>query len=92
MKTKVFLAIAIRVILVFVIPMFLTFLTEELRGFFGDVPCSNNGCQHGFNIDSEWDWGARHYWYWWCGFFLWGLAVINCIVSVAQIVNKNYNL
>ena len=67
MKTKVFLGIAVRIILLFGAAMLFTFIPEQLREFFGDTPhlCETGECSHNYpsNIDWEWHWGTRHYWY-----------------------------
>lgn len=59
MKFKLYLKVVFRIILLCAIGMAWTYITPELRTFFGDVPqdCSN------YETDSCWKWGPRHYWY-----------------------------
>lgn len=87
MKTKVFLGIAIRIIVLFGIGMMGTFIPENLRDFFGDTPC-HEGC---YGPDENWIWGARHYWYFWGMFILFILALVNVVVGVVNLINKNYD-
>lgn len=88
MKTNVFFAIACRLVLIFAIPLFFTFVTEELRWFFGDVYNPDN--INGFSvIDDDWKWGARHYWYFWGGASLWFLSVLNFMIFAENIIKEN---
>lgn len=89
MKTKVFLAIAIRIIILISIGMMFTFIPDHLRDFFGDVPSDCVGC---IGPDRDWDWGPRHYWYFWGLFLLFDLSCINAVMSVINIINKNYDI
>lgn len=88
MKTIVYLHIAIRIIVLVAIGMMLTYIPEHLRTFFGDTTPSKNTLFIG--MDPSWDWGIRHYWYWWGIFLLFILTLINFIWSVANICNKHY--
>lgn len=88
MKTKVYLAIAVRLIILFGVGMMVTFITPHMREFFGDVP---NVSKKDFGVDSAWDWGARHYWYFWLMVFLFILSLINFVMSVINIIEKNYD-
>lgn len=87
MKHQVYFGIALRIVALFVIGMLMTFVTPELREFFGDVYCESCGA---FNIDSEYEWGARHYWYAWMMFFLFILSLINVIISIRNLILKHY--
>ena len=92
MKTNVFLHIAIRIIILFTIGMFMTFVPELLRDFFGDTPhvCTRKFCNEQFDID--WNWGKRHYWYNTMMMLLFMLGLVNVVVSIIKILNKNYKL
>jgi len=99
MKTNVYLGIALRIIILFTSASLATYLPEQLREYFGDtkvVPhkemlyvteylVTTDG-----EIDIYWNWGARHYWYFWMMILLFILSVINVIVSIGNILVKNY--
>jgi hypothetical protein len=97
MKTKVYLGIAIRIILLFATGMLMTYMPPLMRDFFGDnlhvhtAKCVEHysGCVNG-RIDVLYEWGIRHYWYFWMNVLLFILTLINFIVSVINIINKNY--
>lgn len=99
MKTKVYLGIAIRLILLFSLGMAITFVTPHMRGFFGDKlhvhtkMCLNtfSGCTNYHEPDNLWEWGVRHYWYFWLTILLFLLSVANFIMAVVNIIKKNYN-
>lgn len=88
MKHPVYFGIAARVVLLFAVGMLLTYIPEHLRDFFGDTPCTKN-C---YNVDADWDWGARHYWYFWMNVVLFFLSFINLIISAASLVKKHYDI
>jgi hypothetical protein len=89
MKNEVYFGVAIRIIILFVCGMLLTFIPNELRGFFGDVECI--GCYPTDVIDTNWTWGARHYWYYWMMFFLFLLSLVSVIMQSANLIGKHYN-
>ena len=88
MKTKVYLAIVIRLILLFGVGMLVSLATPYMREFFGDVlqPKNNEA------VDPFYNWGARHYWYFWLMICLFLLLLINFIISVINIIRKNYDV
>lgn len=86
MNTKVFLGLAIRIIIVFAVAILMTFAPDELRGFFGDV----KGYDRGAMVDEDWVWGVRHYWYLWMCILLFILSAVNAIVGGIKLVNKYY--
>lgn len=92
MKTQVYFGIAIRIIILFTVGAFMTFLPEILRDFFGDTPhvCEKGYCPHGFGIDVGFKWGTRHYWYFWMMVLLFLLSLANVIVGIIRLVNKHY--
>lgn len=74
-------------------------------GFFGDKihVCSQQDCYSNYSgesshlcanrndpVDKAHDWGARHYWYFWMCITLFLLAFANIIISIINVVNKNY--
>ena len=87
MNTKVYLFIAFRIVFLFSIAMASTFLPEHLRGFFGDI---NIPKRSGFGIDTDWTWGARHYWFFWMMFMLFALSLVDAIVGIVSKINKHY--
>lgn len=93
MKIPVYLGIAIRIILLVGFGMLFTFITPELRIFFGDRLATLqeiNSNHADFQIDILYVWGARHYWYFWGVFLLFILSLINFIMSIVSLINKHY--
>lgn len=90
MKTKVYLGIGVRIIFLFSVAMAATFLPEMLRDFFGDVAYIGNEGRNDM-FDSKYDWGARHHWFAWMMFFLFVLSVVNLVMHIGNIVQKNYD-
>lgn len=64
------------------IGMFMTFASDFIQssGFFGDVKRSvpNNET----TIDEWYDWGARHYWYFWMCVFLFFISVVRIVMWI----------
>lgn len=95
MKTNIFLNIALRIILIFGIGILMSFVHEHLRVFLGDtkfVPY-NNGYflkDETGAIDVKWEWGARHYWYFWMCVCLFALSLINAVLSIVKLIEKEY--
>ena len=87
MKTVVYLNIAVRIIILVLIGMALTYIPEHLRTFFGDK-AYNPPLTYG--IDPCWNWGTRHYWYEVGVILLFILTLINAIWSVANLITKHY--
>ncbi len=100
MKHQVYFGITIRIILLFGVAMLATFIPEHLREFFADEDCTNNvyymygkkfiGCQGAEVINDGYDWGVRHYWYFWGMLLLFLLSLANVVVSIVNLVNKHY--
>ena len=98
MKLKVYFGIAVRIILLFVTAMMMTYVTEELRTFFGDTyigatkitSCCGEVSRNGF--DASYKWGARHYWYFHMCLLLFILSLISLSMSIVDILKKNYNI
>ena len=84
MKTTVFLGIGLRIIILFTIGMFMTYLPENLTEFFGDKMVTNTW-------GKSLEWGVRHYWYAIMMGLLFTLSLVNVVLSVIQLVNKNYD-
>jgi hypothetical protein len=92
MKFNVYFGIAIQIIALCVVGMLWTLITPELRTFFGDTPFTKTTSNWRDPVDSEWNWGARHYWYFWMMFLLFILSAINCFMSIRKLVLKNYKI
>ncbi|HLG35547.1 MAG TPA: hypothetical protein VI757_11765 [Bacteroidia bacterium] len=88
MKTKVYLGIALRIIFLFSVAMAATYLPDQLRSFFGDVPYVPG--RYNDMFDDKYDWGARHHWYAWMMFFLFVLSLINLVMHIVNLIEKEY--
>jgi hypothetical protein len=68
--------------------MAFSFVTPYLREFFGDVPqeVTND------SFDAAWNWGVRHYWYFWMMVSIMLLSFINVIISVRNLVSRYYRV
>ena len=87
MPYKLYFGIAIRIIILVVIGMIGTYIPDQLRGFFGDVPCTGN-C---VGPDKQWIWGARHYWYFWGMFLLFMLSLVSAVIGIFKLVDNTIN-
>lgn len=88
MKLQLYFKIAGRIILVCIVAMAGTFVPEHLRDFFGDVHRAipkDSGA-----MDELWDWGIRHYWYFWTIVLLFVLTLINLGIGIYNDVTKHY--
>lgn len=91
MKNIVYFNIAFRIILLSAVAMAITFITPHMREFFGDTPATKiDGFYSSGVIDVEWNWGIRHYWYYWTMIILFILSFINLIMSIAKVLKKHY--
>jgi len=84
MKLNIYMQIAIRIIILFSMGMFFTYVPNELRDFFNDTQCIEN-C---YGFDSDWYWGTRHYWFFWMSFFLFILSMVSFIMHIVKIIEK----
>jgi hypothetical protein len=75
MKRRILFCVylALNIVALFAAAMLWSFLTEKLRGFFGDI---NTRDLRGA-IDMDWTWGYRHYLYFWMSFFLVIVAIVR---------------
>ena len=89
MKHNVFFGIAIRIIILFSIFLFGSFIPENLREFFGDT--INITTKYGTPTDEYWHWGTRHYWYAIMVICLFLLSIANLIIYIIHILRKNYD-
>jgi|LakMenE01Jun11ns_1017448.scaffolds.fasta_scaffold8909977_2 hypothetical protein len=85
MKTKLYLGIAFRLILLFGTGMLFSTFTPYLHEFFGDV--KRIKIDH-FSIDGAWDWSSTHYWYFSLIICLFILSIVNCVVSIIKLISK----
>lgn len=94
MKTKVFFAIAIRIVMLFSVAIAFSFIPENIRGLLGDTPhiCPQDKIYHSCGtIDPQWDWGGRHHWFYWMGVLLFLLSLANVVIGIINVVRKNYD-
>ena len=84
MKTNVYLGIGIRIIVLFSIGMFWSYIPEQLTEFFGDKTVMTT---YGEKVE----WGVRHYWYTVMMVLLFCLSLLNVIVQCVKIVKNNYD-
>lgn len=84
MKTNVFFGIGLRIIILFTVGMFMTFVPEHLTDFFGDKMVTKS-------YGEVLEWGTRHYWYMTMMVSLFLLALVNVILSIVNLLNKNYD-
>lgn len=89
MKLQTYIGVTIRIILIGIIGMMFTFIPEHLHGFFGDTP--KDGL-YSTEIDKEWSWGARHYWYMFMTTLLFLFNVANFITYLVKRINADFKL
>lgn len=98
MKPIVFFGIAFRIVLITLICMAMTYFPDMLRDFFDDVKCTH---YHGYrnienkvigvgDIDQEWHWGTRHYYYHIATIALFILTLSNFVIEVILLIDKHY--
>lgn len=99
MKTKMYFTIAFRLILLFTSAMILTFLTDSIRDFLGDkIHVCGSDCATAYSkcknssdmFDKSYDWGIRHYWYFWMLVSLFILSAIDLVIHIVNLIDKNY--
>lgn len=86
MRLKIFVAIAVRILIVGLIGMFMSYIPENLRDFFGDVPAKKDPFPA--ILDDGYDWGVRHYWYFWTTTALFFLAIVSVVISIRKIIER----
>ena len=87
MKLNVYFGIAFRIIFLFSIGMLMASIRPELHNLLGDTP----GDTHVNSLIRDgYTWSGVHYWFWWMCFFLFILSLINCIMGIKNIIEKNY--
>ena len=91
MNTKLYFAIALRIVFLFTLTIFATFIPEYFRDFFGDTVhvCQKQYCSHG-TVDMKHDWGVRHYWFFVMLFFLFLLSLIDTVAHIIRKVEYYY--
>ena len=100
MKTKVFLQIAFRIIILFGTGMAMSYINPHLRELLGDTECIATykhyakkymydcGCS---DVDAKYEWHGPHYWYFWGCTVLFILSLINVVWSIRNIITKHYD-
>jgi hypothetical protein len=78
---KYFTKLSLQVVILFAIAIVYSFLTQYLQssGFFGDtlLPLDKQGAHE---VDSAWDWGTRHYLFFWMSILLFIIQLVRIIV------------
>ena len=79
------------IFIVFLVPMFFSYIPDLLRGFFGDIRLEipESGI---FGIDEYYKWGVRHYWFFWMCFCLWCLSIVDSCFHIDKAYRKYYDL
>jgi hypothetical protein len=80
MKINVWYGLSLRVIALFVTAMIVSFSPELFRGLFGDTLIIENEYGHKYGggmIDTDWDWGYRHYLYFIMCFALFAIQAVR---------------
>jgi hypothetical protein len=102
MKHQVYLGIAARIIALFTIAMLMTYVPDQLRTFFGDIPCSSR-------VHEAYDYKAGKYvdvkdcsaddkhiygnWYWGARHYWYAwMIVLLFILSIVNVVMSIVNL
>lgn len=78
---KFFTKLSLQVVILFGIAIVYSYLTNFLQvsGFFGDTPIPLDK-QRETRIDEAWDWGIRHYLFFWMSVLLFIIQFIRVIV------------
>lgn len=82
MSIRLYFRILIRIICPFILAMAFSFVTPHLREFFGDIPQEVTDD----SFDAAWEWGVRHYWYFWMMASIILLSFINTALSVIALI------
>lgn len=82
--------LAIWIILIFGMGIGMTFVNDAIQetGFFGDTLCTSKFGACGM-VDTNHEWGTRHYWYFWGCLLLFLLTVARCIMWSAYYWDKS---
>ena len=70
------------IVILFSVGMMMTYVNDAIQetGFFGDVKRIKSTPFAEDFIDNEYEWGARHYWYFWMCVLLWVLGVVRVVI------------
>jgi hypothetical protein len=91
MKHQVYFGIALRIIILFSVAMAMTYVPDQLRGFFGDTPYPHGNYNQRDMVDEYWEWGVRHYWYNVMIISLFVLSAVNVVVMIRNLIVKHYD-
>jgi len=64
----------------------MTYIPENCREFFGDTLRETPT----FGMDINYDWGSRHYWFWWGSLILALVSIADAVISIVNMVFKIY--
>lgn len=85
MKTNVFLGIALRIIILFITGMAVTYVNPYLSKFLGDYYIKD------YLDNWKLEWSNLHYWYQAMMIALFLLSLINVVASIVRLVKRNYD-
>ena len=71
--------LSLRVMVLFFLAMIVSFLPDYFRSFFGDLPMDPKAYHFGAMIDDNWDWGYRHYLFFYMCTILFGIQSARII-------------
>jgi hypothetical protein len=80
--TKFTLYLSVWIIVLCSVGMLMTFVNDYIQsiGFFGDIKRATK--DEWCILDPMYDWGARHYWYFWMCFLLFAVSLLRVILWI----------
>lgn len=87
MKRELYFTIAFRIMLLMSFGFLMTFITPQLRTLFEDVLLAKPQVM---GVDCNYEWGIRHYWYFYAMVLLFILSLIDSIMVIAKAIKKHY--
>lgn len=80
--------LSLRVIGLFITAMLISYSPQLLRGFFEDKLYTEDGRWHHDWIDGKYDWGFRHYLYFWMCFILFIIQAVKIVKWIIRTSEK----
>lgn len=85
MSLRLYLTCVAALVLLFGGLMVNSLIIDELRPWFGDI--YTPGKKYEF-VNDGYQWGARHFIYYWFSTFMFLLSLISAIIHIVRVVNK----